>query len=371
VIRSHPIYGLWKEAWHSNNAGCETVLHQKYPYFADSQPCGLEKIEKMSALAPFQEAFKAYLESRPFSQFPEELYEPVDYILSIGGKRIRPVALLMGYALYQEDFKPALPAALSVEVFHNFTLLHDDIMDAAPLRRGKETVHRKYGTNAGILSGDVMLIHAYRLLAEATPDALLPRVLGIFNDFAIGVCEGQQMDMNFEMIESVRIDEYLKMIELKTAVLFSGALQIGALLGGATEIDAQRLYDFARKVGVAFQLQDDILDTFGDPEKFGKKVGGDIVQNKKTYLYLRALEKGDEEQVSTLKQHYAHRPIDETAKIEAVKELFTVLQVREDAVALQREFQGEAMEALRAVSVPAERKIKLEEMAALMLGREV
>ena len=244
----------------------------------------------MRSLSQLQELFQKYISDNQFSDTPTELYDPVNYILSLGGKRLRPILLLMAYNLFKTDVEKALPAAFSVEVFHNFSLMHDDIMDKAPLRRGKPAVHIKYNESTGILSGDVMLIYAFKYLMKLEDQNSLLEIIKLFNQIAIDVCEGQQFDMNFENRTEVTIDEYINMIGLKTAALLAGAMKMGALIAGASDKDAQLLYDFGKNVGIAFQLQDDILDTFGDPEKFGKKVGGDIAQNKKTYLALRAME---------------------------------------------------------------------------------
>jgi geranylgeranyl diphosphate synthase, type II len=285
----------------------------------------------MQSLKEYHHYFQTYLSQHAFNQAPQELYEPVNYILSLGGKRLRPLLALMGCELFDTDISKALPIATAVEIFHNFTLLHDDIMDSAPLRRGKPTVHEKYSVNTGILSGDVMLIYAYEFLNKIPDPITAKRLLSIFNKMAIEVCEGQQYDMNFETRNDVTIPEYIRMIELKTSVLIAAAFQMGALVGGATEGVAQHLYEFGRNVGIAFQIQDDILDTFGDPEKFGKKVGGDIVQNKKTYLVLKSFEMGNTLQKDALKQLMNTPTIDETSKIEAVKTLYNQLGVREKA----------------------------------------
>jgi len=240
-----------------------------------------------------QTLFDDYLSQHFFQQAPSELYEPVNYILQLGGKRLRPALLLMSTQLFDTDIQKALPAAYAVEIFHNFSLVHDDIMDEAPLRRGKPTVHHQYNINTGILSGDVMLIYAYEYLLKTENPSIIKDIVQIFNRFAIEVCEGQQLDMNFEQQSDVTIAQYIKMIELKTAALIGGALELGALIGGASREDAAHLAAFGRNAGIAFQLQDDLLDTFGDPEKVGKKPGGDIVQNKKTYLIIKALEIAD------------------------------------------------------------------------------
>src|SRR5690606_710944 len=237
----------------------------------------------------YQEVFLQYLEGFKIERQPQTLYEPVNYILSLGGKRLRPVLTLMVAEVFDCHYKKALNAALSVEVFHNFSLIHDDIMDAAPLRRGQETVHEKWDVNTGILSGDAMLIMAYQLFEHY--DAETFRLLAkLFSKTALEVCEGQQYDVDFETRDDVTIDEYLKMIECKTAVLVGAAMKMGAIVAKTSEKNQDMMYEFGKNLGIAFQLQDDYLDVFGDPKTFGKQSGGDIIENKKTYLYLKALE---------------------------------------------------------------------------------
>src|SRR3978361_2125846 len=243
----------------------------------------------MKKLKELQLLIEQALAELEVPQYPAELYEPIKYILSLGGKRMRPALLLMACDLFGGDVKKAISAALAIEVFHNFTLMHDDIMDNAPLRRGKTTVHERWNNNVGILSGDVMLIEGYKLMMQVDQPLLRP-ILNIFNETAVGVCEGQQLDMEFETRNNVGIDEYITMIRLKTAVVLGGALKIGALIGGASTADATLMHTFGEQLGIAFQWQDDILDVYGDPEKCGKQVGGDIISNKKTYLLLKALE---------------------------------------------------------------------------------
>lgn len=325
----------------------------------------------MQKVTQLQALFNNYLTKNKFVQNPQGLYEPINYILSLGGKRIRPVLLLMGCNLFEEDVEKALPASFAVEIFHNFSLLHDDIMDEAPLRRGKPTVHVKYNQNTGILSGDVMLVLAYEFLLKTKGKVNLPEIIQIFNQVAIEVCEGQQHDMDFETRNDVTISEYLKMIEQKTAVLLAGSLKIGALIGGANDVDARNIYEFGRNIGIAFQLQDDILDTYGDPEKFGKRVGGDIIQNKKTFLVLKALEIGNEEQRMTLAQLMNSTTNDEEEKIEAVKSIFDTLRVRIIAEQLMEEYTAKAFKNLLAIGVIEEKKIPLENLTNQLMGREV
>ncbi len=313
--------------------------------------------------------FLAYLESLKFEKRPQELYDPVNYILSIGGKRMRPVLLLMACELFGGDSKKALPAAFSVELFHNFSLLHDDIMDEAPLRRGKPTVHMKYDANTAILSGDVMMIYAYQFLIQGNEHLAVP-LLKIFNQSAIDVCEGQQYDMNFETRDDVEISEYLTMIELKTAALLGGSLELGALIGGASKDNARLIAGFGRDVGIAFQLQDDILDSFGDPAKFGKKVGGDIAQNKKTFLLLKALELADAQKEKELERWIATDD-NEVAKIKAIKEIYLDLGIPQLAEKLKLDYLEKGMAQLNAISVPKERKKFLRQFAEVLMKREV
>ncbi len=325
----------------------------------------------MQNLHQLQELFERYLTQNTFEKTPAGLYEPVNYVLGLGGKRLRPAVVLMAYQLFDDSVERALPAALAIEIFHNFTLLHDDIMDQAPLRRGKPTVHEKFGINAGILSGDVMLAYAYDFLLRTEPKPKIPALLRIFSKAAIEVCEGQQMDMDFERRQDVSIPEYLKMIELKTSVLVAAALEMGALLGGAKKRDAKRLYEFGRNLGIAFQLQDDLLDTFGDPAKFGKKTGGDIAQNKKTYLYLKALEVANPSQRAQLLAFYQTGSKDETGKIEQVTKLFTQLKISALTEKIKAEFERKAMRCLEAVKASPQKKEVLNYFAATLMNREM
>lgn len=248
----------------------------------------LQKISDLDLLK-YHSDFLTYLEKQNFTREPKNLYEPVDYILQLGGKRIRPILTLIASDIFSGSHTEALPAALAVEVFHNFTLVHDDIMDDAPLRRGKETVHEKWDINTGILSGDAMLILAYQYFENYKP-TVFQKLAQLFSKTALEVCDGQQLDVDFETRNDVTIDEYIKMISLKTSVLVAAALKMGAIVAEADEEQAQHLYNYGLNLGIAFQLQDDYLDTFGNPDTFGKQIAGDIIENKKTYLYLKALE---------------------------------------------------------------------------------
>ncbi|MVN91917.1 polyprenyl synthetase family protein [Mucilaginibacter aquatilis] len=300
---------------------------------------------------------------------PAELYEPITYILSIGGKRMRPALLLMACDMFGGDVKKAISPALAIEVFHNFTLVHDDIMDNAPLRRGKATVHEKWNPNTGILSGDVMLVEAYKLMMQVD-DGILLNVLEIFSNTAIGVCEGQQFDMNFEQQSHVQIDDYINMIRLKTAVLLGGALNIGALIGGASAKDAGLLYTFGEQLGIAFQLQDDILDVYGDPEKFGKQVGGDIISNKKTFLLIKALELAGEQEKQVLNQWLNAANFDAVEKVSAVTDIYNALGIRQQAEEAVYTYAAKGFEALDKLSVAEDKKQYLRSFADGLMVRE-
>lgn len=323
----------------------------------------------MQILHQIQKLFESYLAANRFDRFPPELYSPINYILSIGGKRLRPAALLLSHRLFDEDIEKALPAALAIELFHNFTLIHDDIMDEAPLRRSHPTVHYKYGLNAGVLSGDAMLVLAYEfLLKMETP--CQGEIWQIFNKTALEVCEGQQMDINFESRPDVKIEEYIRMIELKTSVLVAAAMKMGALSGGASTGDAELIYEFGRNLGIAFQLQDDLLDAYGDPKKFGKKSGGDIAQNKKTFLYLKAFELADRREKDLLIRLYSGDNRPEEEKVGQVMELFNQLNIRNLAEKEQLRYQEVALESLERISVSEDRKVALKEFANGLMQRE-
>lgn len=326
----------------------------------------------MQTLSQLLGQIQQYTSEQVIVRNPVGLYEPIEYILQIGGKKLRPALVLMSYNLYEEEVSRALPAGFAIEVFHNFTLMHDDIMDDAPLRRGQTTVHEKYNVNTGILSGDAMLILAYDYLMSASDESsIAAKIIKVFNKCALEVCEGQQYDIDFEKRNNVTISEYLHMIQLKTSVLLAAALEIGAILGKSSDIDAKNLYEFGKNIGIAFQLQDDILDTFGDPEKFGKKVGGDIAQNKKTYLYLKALDVADEADKAELLRWYNDDAADESSKITAVRKSFTKLNIVAHANALKDDFYAKAMQNLDAVAVPAAKKEVLRAFAEELLHRNV
>jgi len=300
---------------------------------------------------------------------PPDLYEPINYILSLGGKRLRPALLLMACDVFGGDVNKAIKASLAIEVFHNFTLMHDDIMDKAPLRRGKITVHERWNQNVAILAGDAMMVEANKLMLQVD-DSILRPVMDIFNDTATGVCEGQQFDMSFESRDDVRADEYVNMIRLKTAVLLGGALKIGALIGGASQEDAALLYTFGEQLGIAFQLQDDILDVYGDPDKFGKQVGGDILSNKKTYLLIKALEMADEDNLSELNKWLSNAQPNPQEKVAAVTAIYNNIKVREVAEQAMQAYANEAFTALDAINIPEENKQYLHSFADSLLVRE-
>ncbi|MCC6411766.1 MAG: polyprenyl synthetase family protein [Saprospiraceae bacterium] len=326
----------------------------------------------MHTLPELLDRIAQYAAEQSFPDQPSMLYEPCDYILTLGGKRLRPATLLMGYELFRDsdDLSDALPAAWAVELFHNFTLMHDDIMDAAPLRRGQPTVHTRWNTTTGILSGDVMLIYAYQFLSRAATPDVVPGLLKTFNRVAIGVCEGQQLDVDFETRDDVSIPEYLRMIELKTAVLLGGALEMGALCARARHSDANHLYHFGRLAGTAFQIQDDLLDTYGDPAKFGKQVGGDILQNKKTLLVLKTLEVASEADRTELNRLMQTGSDHADTKIAAVRNLFNRNDIPAHIEAAKQQYQEEAFRHLDAVQVPEERKTVLRSTMEALLERE-
>jgi geranylgeranyl diphosphate synthase type II len=275
----------------------------------------------MQDIGVYKQAIDRALAEQHLPKSPERLYAPIDYILSLGGKRLRPVLTLMACDCFGGDYHKAVPAALAVELFHNFSLIHDDIMDQAPLRRGHQTVHHKWDLNTGILSGDALLILAYRYF-ESYPPEVFSALSQLFSQTAIEVCEGQQYDMDFEQFVEVGKDQYLKMINYKTAVLVGAAMKMGAIVAGVDAVQQDLIYEFGRSLGVAFQLQDDYLDAFGDPEVFGKQLGGDILSGKKTYLYITALENADTNQRATLLALYEDGAMQADQKVNQVKALF-------------------------------------------------
>ena len=300
---------------------------------------------------------------------PTELYAPISYILSLGGKRIRPVMTLMACNLFTGDVRPAVNPALAIEVFHNFTLVHDDIMDNASLRRGKPTVHAKWNNNIAILSGDAMQVYVYQLLVGDNP-VFLKTLLDVFNATALEVCEGQQYDMNFSKLPNVTLDDYLQMIELKTSVLLAASLKIGAICGGATDEDAQKLYEFGRNLGLAFQIQDDYLDVYGDQDLFGKTLGGDIAENKKTFLLIKALELAKGKAASDLQRAISNQISNSFEKVEVVRGIYDDLNIPQITCDKIAEFSDKAFEYLSAVTIGDSRKSHLSELARGLMVRE-
>jgi geranylgeranyl diphosphate synthase type II len=320
-------------------------------------------------LNQLRQAYQQYAAAQAYTTEADGLFDPVSYILSLTGKQLRPILVLLAAEIFSDETDQALPAAHAVELFHNFSLMHDDIMDNAPLRRGKATVHEKWNLNTAILSGDAMLVLSYQYLAQ-TGHPELPKLFELFSRTAMGVCEGQQLDMNFEQESNVSLERYIHMIQLKTAVLLAAALEIGAIIGGAGLRDAEYLYEFGLKLGTSFQLHDDYLDTYGDPEKFGKKVGGDIAQNKKTYLYIKALENASPALKAELLQWYGSTD-NESAKIARVSSIFK--ETGADQALLQHAdlLYQEALAALDAVQVDPSRKAHIKQFASWLMSRDV
>tara|TARA_B100001248_G_C27368034_1_gene450100 strand:+ start:527 stop:1492 length:966 start_codon:yes stop_codon:yes gene_type:complete len=306
------------------------------------------------------------LNALKYPSSPVDLYSPIEYILSLGGKRMRPILLLLAHQLFDEDIQKAIKPSLAIEVFHNFTLLHDDIMDKAPVRRGKETVHTKWNENVAILSGDAMLIQSYQYLCDLPSDQL-KRCLVVFNEMALQVCEGQQYDMDFTIQAEVDMESYLQMIECKTAVLLGAALKIGAIIAGSTEKQADALYEFGRNIGLAFQLKDDMLDVFGDKQTFGKQVGGDIIANKKTFLYLKALSLSEGKQKMELVNLYSSESLNDSEKVERVKYIYASMDIQKHINILIDDYYSKAMKSLNSINSDLS---ELELFASLLKKRE-
>lgn len=317
--------------------------------------------------AQLQEIIENAIQNVQYPSHPERLYQPISYIMSLGGKRIRPALVLMAADLFGADLNKAIPAALAIETFHNFTLIHDDIMDNAPLRRGRPSVHEKWGVNNAILSGDVMMVESNKHLSMLDT-AVLKEALNTFNATAQGVCEGQQLDMEFEERDFVSIEEYINMIRLKTAVLLGGAMKLGAQVAGATAEEAEQLYQFGENIGIAFQLQDDILDVYGDPEKFGKQVGGDIIANKKTLLLLKLKELAGDSDLMELEKQSVSQDFED--KISNTTLLYNKYNIRELATTEMRNYSEKAFNALSALAVPEERKRELILLSNQLMNRE-
>ncbi len=320
----------------------------------------------MYSFIEFSTIFQQKFDTRHFPLHTQTLYDPAQYILQLGGKRVRPVCVLMGNELFGDVIPDAYHAATAIELFHNFSLIHDDIMDKAPMRRGMETVHQKYGESTALLAGDVMFVRAYEYLNKIHINNL-QKVLHLFNETASAVCEGQQLDMDFESRGNVGFDEYVNMITLKTSVLLAASLQLGAILGGASEGNQRHLYEFGKNLGIAFQVQDDYLDVFGDPEKFGKQVGGDILSNKKTFLLIHAMGTASaEEQLALRKLLQANAP----DKVQKVTAIFKNCKADNWAQELKNKYLHTALQHLEDTNVVSARKKPLMELAAYLIQRE-
>ncbi len=322
----------------------------------------------MESIDALRKIYLEFLNDNVFDANPTELYGPVDYIMQLGGKRIRPVLVLLGCQIFSEDFRRALPAAHAIETFHNFSLVHDDIMDDAPLRRGQDTVHIKYDLNTAILSGDVMLIKAIEFLLQIKSEKQT-EIIGIFTKMAREVCEGQQYDMNFENEETVTLERYVKMIEFKTSVLIGAAIQMGALIGGANKDDAQKLYDYGRNTGIAFQVQDDILDAYGDPDKVGKQVGGDILQGKKTFLTIQALGKASSADRTLLLNQLNNQDLPDADRISTVISLYEKYDIKSDCEKIKSDYLQAGIEQVDAIHASAEAKTILKAFATELVER--
>lgn len=319
----------------------------------------------MQSFEQLLKQFEEHFNKRLFPAEPASLYDAAQHILSIGGKRVRPVAVLMGNELFDEIKSDAWQVATAIELFHNFSLIHDDIMDEAPLRRGKQTVHAIHGINTAILAGDVTLTMSYDYLGKVEGD--VKQILALFNKTALEVSEGQQMDMDFEKREMVSLAEYVRMIELKTSVLLAASLKLGAMIGGASIGNTEHIYEFGRNLGIAFQVQDDYLDCFGDPVKFGKQVGGDVKANKKTFLMIHALETASAQQQQQLKELMQTNPAD---KVEQVLAIYKSAGVDEWAMQLKNQYFEKAMQHLEDIAVLSKRKEPLQQLAQFLVQRE-
>ena len=318
---------------------------------------------------PYTEAFEAFLTSQDFINDPPGLSRPIDYFFSMGGKRVRPTLCLLSYNLFRDDFSRALPQALAVEMFHNFSLVHDDIMDVAPLRRGKVTTHQQFGLNSAILAGDAMLILTYQYLIDNLRSQHILPALKLFTKTAIQICRGQQYDMDFEDQIDVSIGSYLKMIKLKTAVLLGTSMALGGMAARRSKRETKALRKCGIAMGMAFQLQDDILDAFGDPAKTGKQRGGDIIQNKKTFLYLKALDVSSGRTRSDLGALFSTMEIDPNEKVNRVLEIFQSLDVRRQADALKQKYVEKGLLALQQIKASTKKKAALLSLFSLLLDR--
>lgn len=323
----------------------------------------------MRTIEEYQNLIQSAIEKEIVHREPFELYDPINYTLTMGGKRLRPLLTLLTCDIFEGEVQDAIYPALGLETFHNFTLLHDDIMDKAPIRRGLPTVYKKWDSNRAILSGDTMMVMAYDFILESPKD-LLHAIFTVFNKVGREVCEGQQYDMNFETDNNVTLDEYLKMIHLKTAVLLGGSMRVGAIIARTSEENAQLIYDFGESVGMAFQLQDDFLDAFGDEDIFGKKNGGDIRANKKTYLYLKALELGSKKQKKELKELFNIQDEDNNEKVIRVLEIFNDLNIKAETQSLMDCYYDKAMKTLEKIDLNQEKKSVLVKLAEGLMNRD-
>jgi geranylgeranyl diphosphate synthase type II len=321
----------------------------------------------MDAIKTLTQEVSEEIQNMEVPTFPSNLYDPIKYFLSLGGKRIRPVLCLIGHKLFDQNYKESIPQAIAIELFHNFSLIHDDIMDQAPLRRGKETVHQKWNQNIGILSGDSIMIKSYDYLIQA-PAQFLPELLCVFNTTAKEICEGQQMDLDFETMDNISVVDYIEMIRLKTAVLLGCSLKLGAIRGGGSKEDQDNLYKFGESLGISFQIQDDIMDVYADPDKFGKTVGGDIICNKKTLLMLRLQELASPEDILLLESYFELTDAEE--KINKVMALYDKYNIKEVATKEMMGYYNTGVEALNNVSISTEKKAPLKEIAEFLIHRE-
>ncbi|WP_396155797.1 polyprenyl synthetase family protein [Flavobacterium sp.] len=324
----------------------------------------------MRKISDYQDLISKHFESLNYQKEPRNLYEPIRYIIALGGKKLRPVLTLMATEVFDVDYKKALAAATAVEVFHNFSLIHDDIMDDAPLRRGNETVHEKWNINTGILSGDAMLILAYQYFEDYNP-AIFRELAKLFSKTALQVCEGQQYDVDFETRDNVTIPEYLKMIEYKTAVLVGAAMKMGAIVAETSDNNKNLIYNFGLNLGLAFQLQDDYLDAFGNPETFGKQVGGDIIENKKTYLYLKAMEFASPTEKEQLLHLFSIQPNDNTDKINSVKNIFNTTGASQATQKAIVDYTLIAFDTLQKIDIASNKKEVLKAFGEKLMGRKV
>ncbi len=324
----------------------------------------------MQSIKKYQELISIHFQELTIREEPKNLYEPIKYIIGLGGKRLRPVLTLMATEVFDADYHKALSAATAIEVFHNFSLIHDDIMDDAPLRRGHETVHEKWDINTGILSGDAMLILAYQYFEAYEPN-IFQELAKLFSKTALEVCEGQQYDVDFEQRDNVTIPEYLKMIEYKTAVLVGSAMKMGAIVAETSEENKNLIYDFGLNLGIAFQLQDDYLDAFGNPETFGKQVGGDIIENKKTYLYLKALEFSNDSEKEQLLHLFSIQPTDNSDKISSVKNIFNTTGSSDATQTAIQEYTYKAFDTLKEMNISEDKKALLRSFGEKLMSRDV